>query len=332
MRSGAEMGDAGRGRAGSLCATKHLPAAAHDSRSRYSSAEGLQECAGDPPDPRRLPRPPRRRGPAHAPARWLAPRPTGTGSCWCWPRAASRPGRRRRARPTTRTSAAAARPRPRPRPRPSGVARLVLLGYGDSGSDLARRRGRWPAGSFCAARRRRGRGPSGRRARGGAADLLVADDVNGGYGHPDHRRVHGWRPAGVGGHRRAAPPGHHRPGVPLRWHRAGPRHGPRGPGRASCRPTSRNWYTAPRRASPTPSTPRRRWRPSGHRWQAHATQATGAPDTVRTLAVFLGLPDEVFALAFSTEWFVVPARSALHRGPPRRPRARLDDLFAPAIP
>ena len=41
---------------------------------------------------------------------------------------------------------------------------------------------------------------------------------------------------------------------------------------------------------------------------AHASQMTGAdPDAgmnVRTLAAFLSLPEDVFALAFSTEWFV----------------------------
>ena len=42
---------------------------------------------------------------------------------------------------------------------------------------------------------------------------------------------------------------------------------------------------------------------------AHATQATGAPDTVRTLSIFLGLPDEIFAIAFSTEWFVLAGDS-----------------------
>jgi hypothetical protein len=52
---------------------------------------------------------------------------------------------------------------------------------------------------------------------------------------------------------------------------------------------------------------------------AHATQATGAPDTVRTLAVFLALPEDVFAIAFGTEWFV-------HRGDPTDPRGA--DLFA----
>jgi LmbE family N-acetylglucosaminyl deacetylase len=55
--------------------------------------------------------------------------------------------------------------------------------------------------------------------------------------------------------------------------------------------------------------------------QAHTSQTTGAADTVRTLAVFLGLPDDVFALAFGTEWFV-------RRGAPTEPRA--DDLFAPS--
>jgi LmbE family N-acetylglucosaminyl deacetylase len=42
---------------------------------------------------------------------------------------------------------------------------------------------------------------------------------------------------------------------------------------------------------------------------AHATQATGAPDTVRTLSVFLGLPDDIFAIAFSTEWYVLSQTS-----------------------
>ena len=42
---------------------------------------------------------------------------------------------------------------------------------------------------------------------------------------------------------------------------------------------------------------------------AHATQATGAPDTVRTLAIFLALPEEIFAIAFSQEWFVLDPTS-----------------------
>ena len=54
--------------------------------------------------------------------------------------------------------------------------------------------------------------------------------------------------------------------------------------------------------------------------QAHASQATAAdPTTGRTLELFLELPDDYFALAFGTEWFVEAGR-------PTEPRA--DDVFA----
>lgn len=38
--------------------------------------------------------------------------------------------------------------------------------------------------------------------------------------------------------------------------------------------------------------------------EAHASQTSSAGTTVRTLSVFLALPDELFALAFGTEWYV----------------------------
>ena len=45
--------------------------------------------------------------------------------------------------------------------------------------------------------------------------------------------------------------------------------------------------------------------------QAHASQATAAdPSADRTLELFLALPDEYFALAFGTEWFVEVGRPA----------------------
>jgi LmbE family N-acetylglucosaminyl deacetylase len=43
---------------------------------------------------------------------------------------------------------------------------------------------------------------------------------------------------------------------------------------------------------------------------AHASQATSAVDGTRSMAVFLSLPDEYFALAFGTEWFVDRRRPA----------------------
>ena len=57
--------------------------------------------------------------------------------------------------------------------------------------------------------------------------------------------------------------------------------------------------------------------------EAHASQTTGADPgagmNVRTLAAFLSLPSDLFALAFSTEWYV-------RRG--AEPGAREDDVFS----
>ncbi len=57
--------------------------------------------------------------------------------------------------------------------------------------------------------------------------------------------------------------------------------------------------------------------------EAHASQATAAdPSGTRSLDLFLGLPDEYFALAFGTEWYVEPGRPA---GQPA------DDVFASLV-
>ena len=197
-----------------------------------------------------------------------------------------------------------------------GVSRLEFLDYVDSGL-RADDEGRWPVGSLCAADPSEVAERLAALLRDEHADLLVADDRNGGYGHPDHRRVHevaaeAARLADVvlleatvdreflaGGVAMAESMGLTVPEgfVP---------------------PDVSDWYTPAaeithaidvtamldaKRAS----------------MRAHVSQATGAPDTVRTLAVFLDLPDEVFALAFGTEWFT-------RRGAPTEPRAT--DLFA----
>jgi LmbE family N-acetylglucosaminyl deacetylase len=53
---------------------------------------------------------------------------------------------------------------------------------------------------------------------------------------------------------------------------------------------------------------------------AHASQATASdPGATRTLELFLRLPDDYFALAFGTEWFVELGR---------RPDDAVDDVFA----
>ena len=197
-----------------------------------------------------------------------------------------------------------------------GVERLVFLDYTDSGHGPGPDGG-WPAGSLCGA-------DLGEVADRIAAvlvdldaDLVIGDDRNGGYGHPDHRRVH-----------EAVRQAADLTGVPMleatidRDFLAG------GIALAESMgvdvpagfvpPDLSEWYTpaveithaidvttdlAAKRAS----------------MEAHVSQTTGAADTVRTLAVFLALPDELFAMAFGTEWFV-------HRGAPTEPRATA--LFA----
>jgi LmbE family N-acetylglucosaminyl deacetylase len=197
-----------------------------------------------------------------------------------------------------------------------GVERLVFLDYTDSGHGPSPG-GSWPAHSLCGADLDEVAERIAAVLVELAADVVIADDRNGGYGHPDHRRVHD----AVG---RAA----HRTGIPMleatidRDFLAG--------GIALAQsmgievpagfvpPDLSDWYTPSveithaidvtaeldaKRAS----------------MEAHVSQTTGAADTVRTLAVFLALPDELFAMAFGTEWFV-------HRGAPTEPRATT--LFA----
>ena len=64
-------------------------------------------------------------------ARWPAPRPRGTASCWWWP---PRRGRARRRRPRRRRCSAAGARRAGRVGRAIGAARVVFLGYPDSGS------------------------------------------------------------------------------------------------------------------------------------------------------------------------------------------------------
>jgi LmbE family N-acetylglucosaminyl deacetylase len=192
-----------------------------------------------------------------------------------------------------------------------GAQRLVFLGFGDSGSEPPGPGG-WPAGSLCAAPLDQVVDRLAEVLDEERPDLVIADDSNGGYGHPDHVRVH-----------EATSLATARCGVPMaqvtidRDVLAGGIALAQGMGitvpEGFVPPDVSAWYTAggdithavdvgaalgAKRAS----------------MEAHASQATGAPDTVRTLAVFLGLPDDLFALAFGTEWFVWPGRPTSPRG------------------
>jgi LmbE family N-acetylglucosaminyl deacetylase len=200
-----------------------------------------------------------------------------------------------------------------------GVARLVLLGYGDSGSAPLPEAEGWPEGSFCAAGVEEAAERLAAVLRDEGADLLVADDANGGYGPPDHLQVN-----------RVASAAAATTGVPFlqvtidREFLSGGIELARSMGlevpEGFVPPDVSAWYTAHDDITHTvdagPALAAKR-----ASMAAHATQATGAPDTVRTLAVFLGLPEEIFAIAFSQEWFVLDPASA------EAASARPDELF-----
>lgn len=200
-----------------------------------------------------------------------------------------------------------------------GVDRVVILPWRDSGHAPGPD-GDWPADSFC--------GQSVDDAaevlvdllRAEGADLLLADDRSGGYGHPDHVQVH-----------RVAYAASKLADVPLvvatidREFLSGGIELARGMGfdvpDGFVPADLSSWYTPHDELTHTVDVSgvldRRR-----AAMAAHATQTTGVPDTVRTLSVFLGLPDEIFAIAFSTEWFV-----AIDAIP-----ADLADVFVPVAP
>lgn len=189
-----------------------------------------------------------------------------------------------------------------------GVDRVVFLGYADSGHDPARA----AADSFVAA-------PVDEAATRLAgvldderADVLTVYDPNGGYGHPDHRKVHeaGRAAAARTGTATVLEATVNRDLLALAGDLA-PALGVEVP--AELAPERLDeWYAGPdeithaidvtsflgaKRAA----------------MEAHATQATSAAGSTRTLALFLALDPEVFALAFGTEWFI--DRSA-RPGPP----------------
>lgn len=204
-----------------------------------------------------------------------------------------------------------------------GAERLEFLDWSDSGLAPAAD-GAWPEGSFCAASIDDAAARLAALLEEERADLLIADDRNGGYGHPDHVQVHrvAWAAAArtdtsmlqatidreflSGGIELARGLGVDVPEgfVPV---------------------DMSDWYTTHDELTHvvdvTPALDARRASMS-----AHASQTTGAADTVRTLAVFLGLPDELFAIAFGTEWYALAKGDGLPDSIP----PELESLFTTA--
>jgi len=225
-----------------------------------------------------------------------------------------------------------------------GVARLEWLGYADSGSGPASGHpGRVPgrAGHPDPVDLAAPGDPAGSPTRFVEADLdqaarrlaaILADehadvlttyDPNGGYGHRDHVQVH---LVGARAGHLAATPAVLEATIDRELMRTGIELarslGYEVP--ADFRPETFDlWYTPAGSITHAVDV-------SAHLEQkkaamrAHASQATAAdPAAGRTLELFLALPDDYYALAFGTEWFVQAGR-------PTQPRA--DDIFASLAP
>ena len=204
-----------------------------------------------------------------------------------------------------------------------GVARVEFLGYADSGLDGSGVDGSGLDGSGTTTFV--GAPPDEAAARLAAilteeaADVLTTYDVNGGYGHPDHVRVHevGTLAAALAGTPVVLESTVNRDVLYLGLQMVRsmgfeipPEFDPAeldtwfSPADAVTHTVDVSAHLAAKRAS----------------MAAHATQATSASaSSVRTLARILELPDDLFALAFGTEWFIEHGRS------PGRPAT---DVFA----
>jgi LmbE family N-acetylglucosaminyl deacetylase len=194
-----------------------------------------------------------------------------------------------------------------------GCARVVNLGYADSGMDG---RAETVGQRFCAAALDEAANRLVTVLREEAADVLTIYDSAGGYGHPDHVQVHrvGMRAAEIAAtavvleatvDRRAL----QRALRVVGWITRGrPGFQPGGHAAAYADPE-----LITHRVNVRPF-----WRQKRSALQAHATQAQ-ADDDDRTIAWMLRLPPLLFRLAFGYEWF-------LEHG--RRPGPRLlDDVL-----
>jgi LmbE family N-acetylglucosaminyl deacetylase len=190
-----------------------------------------------------------------------------------------------------------------------GVARVVELGYRDSGSAPG---GVAPAvgadGTFAAASVDEAAERLAAILREEHADVLTTYDPNGGYGHPDHLQVHavGQRAAALAntpvvleatinrdlmtmgvqlaGSLGYEVPDDFRPATFDAWFM---------PASELTHAVDVRAFLAQKRAS----------------MAAHESQSTTSGDGTRSIAVFLSLPDEYFAMAFGTEWFIERGRA-----------------------
>lgn len=202
-----------------------------------------------------------------------------------------------------------------------GVARVELLGYRDTGLDHTQPRSipaDAPADAFAHADVEDAASRLAAILREEHADVLTIYDDHGGYGHPDHVQVHtvGARAATLAGTPVVLEatinrdlmqagvdiakslgytvPDSFDPATLDDWYVAGAE---------ITHAVDVSAFIDEKRAS----------------MEAHQSQTTSASGGDRSLALFLALPPEYFAMAFGTEWYI-------QRGEPTEPKA--DDVFA----
>ncbi|GAA3827005.1 PIG-L family deacetylase [Sphaerisporangium flaviroseum] len=183
-----------------------------------------------------------------------------------------------------------------------GVARVVLLGYGDSGLGESSGAGDdRPDNAFIDADIEEAAQRLAAVLKEESADLLTIYDPAGGYGHPDHVQVYrvGQRAAGIAGTPALLEATVNRDpllkGLRLvqRFYRFPPEFDVRSferaysPGEVITHRVNVRKYAKVKRAS----------------MAAHASQATGGEGD-RTLAVMLRIPGPLYRLIFGTEWYV----------------------------
>jgi LmbE family N-acetylglucosaminyl deacetylase len=181
-----------------------------------------------------------------------------------------------------------------------GVSRVVFLGFADSGSD---HRTANPPGSFSLVPVEHAAARLAEVLCEEQADVLTTYDRHGGYGHPDHVQVHrvGAR-AGV----LAGTPAVLEATVSRELLQAGVElaHSMGHDLGEDFRPDSLDaWYLPEAEITTIVDVRHQLDRKRAAMW-AHASQATSDAGTVRSLEVFAGLPEDLFALAFAKEWFV----------------------------
>ena len=197
-----------------------------------------------------------------------------------------------------------------------GVARVEVLGYGDSGSEGSI----GGPGTFVDAPLDEAAQRLAAILADETADVLTTYDPLGGYGHPDHVRVHhvGRRAAELAGTPTVLEATIDRALLELAA-QVVPTLGVELP-TDFAPPDLSTVYSATSDITHAIDV-REHLAAKRAAMEAHASQTTSADTTARSLAVFLGLPDDLFAMAFGTEWYVERGRPA---GPPAT------DVFATA--